>query len=162
MVKITDIIKNKFYLPSKRYLLILSLLLIFTGIIVYYYRNYLKNHKDEKNSKDVSNSNRREKSADVLFFHTDWCPHCIKALPTWNSFVDTYDKKVVNGYRLNCIGGRSGVDCSNAEDPKTDEIRKKYKVNSFPSLKMIKDDVVIDFDAKITTENLGKFVNGVL
>ena len=96
MVKITDIIKNKIYLPSKRYLLILSLLLIFTGIIVYYYRNYLKNHKDEKNSKDVSNSNRREKSADVLFFHTDWCPHCIKALPTWKSFVDTYDKKVLN------------------------------------------------------------------
>jgi hypothetical protein len=63
---------------------------------------------------------------------------------------------------LNCIGGRGGVDCSNAEDPKTDEIRKKYKVNSFPSLKMIKDDVVIDFDAKITTDNLGKFVNSVL
>jgi thiol-disulfide isomerase/thioredoxin len=162
MVKITEILKNKFYLPNKRYLVVFTLLFIFIGIIVYYYMNYLKNHIDDKNSKDVSNSNRREKGADVLFFHTDWCPHCVKALPTWKSFVDSYDKKVVNGYRLNCIGGRNGIDCSNAEDPKTDEIRKKYKVNSFPSLKMIKDDVVIDFDAKITTENLGKFVNSVL
>ena len=59
MVKLSDILKNKFYLPNKKYMLIMTMLLIFTGIIVYYYRNYLKNHKDENNSKDVSNANRR-------------------------------------------------------------------------------------------------------
>jgi thiol-disulfide isomerase/thioredoxin len=162
MVKITDIFKNKYYLPNKRNVLIVTLLIIFMSIVLYFYLNFSKGHKENKNSKDVSNANRREKSADVLFFHTDWCPHCIKALPTWKTFVDTYDKKVVNGYKLNCVGGRNGIDCSNAEDPKTDEMRKKYKVNSFPSLKMVKDDIVVDFDAKITTDNLGKFVNSVL
>jgi thiol-disulfide isomerase/thioredoxin len=159
MVKITDILKMKYYLPNKRSVMIVALLIVFLGITAYFYSKVSKNRKERMNEGNVTNANRREKTADVYFFHTDWCPHCLKALPTWKNFVDTYDKKVVNGYKLNCIGGRSGIDCSNADDPKTDEIRKKYKVNSFPSLKMNKDDTVIDFGAKISAENLSKFVN---
>ena len=162
MVKLSDVIKYKYYLSNKRNILIVTMLIIFFSIALYFYLNILKNFKDNKNVKDIPNANRREKSANVLFFHTDWCPHCIKALPTWKTFVDTYDNKIVNGYKVNCIGGRNGIDCSNAEEPKTNELRKKYKVNSFPSIKMVKDDSVIDFDAKITTDNLGKFVNSVL
>lgn len=160
-MKFTDVIKMKYYLPNKRMILILTLIVIFLSIVIYAYSKLSKNHKNDKNSKDIPNANRRDKSADILFFHTDWCPHCVKALPTWHKFVEAYDNKVINGYKLNCIGGKGGIDCSNAEDPKTDEIRKKYKVQSFPTLKMNKDDVVINFDAKITMDNLGKFVNSI-
>lgn len=162
MVKLTDILKNRFYLPNKRNVMVIALLIVFISIVVYFYLKFGKTRKEHKNERDVPNANRRERNADILFFHTDWCPHCIKALPTWKEFVDTYDNKVVNGYKLNCIGGRGGIDCSNANDPKTEEIRKKYKVNSFPSVKMNKEDVVIDFDAKISIDNLSKFVNSVL
>ena len=162
MVKLSDVTKYKYLVSNKRNILIVTMLILFVSIALYFSINILRKNKDVMYIKDVSNANRREKSADVLFFHTDWCPHCVKALPTWKTFVDTYDKKVVNGYKVNCVGGRNGIDCSNAEEPKTDEMRKKYKINSFPSLKMVKDDLVIDFDAKITTDNLGKFVNSVL
>lgn len=161
MVKITDILKIKYYLPNKRTFLVSTLLITFAGLSVYYYSNLSKNYKKEKNLKDIPNSNRRDKSVDILFFHADWCPHCTKALPTWHSFVDKYDNKVVNGYTINCIGGRGGIDCSNNEDAKSNEIRKKYNINSFPSIKMNKDDLTIDFDAKITDDNLGKFVNSI-
>lgn len=159
MVKITDLIKIKYYLPNKRNIMIVALLIVFTGILVYFYSKFSKKRKESSYEGNVSNANMREKTADIFFFHADWCPHCLKALPTWKTFVDAYDKKVVNGYKLNCIGGRGGIDCSNEDDPKTEEIRKKYNVNSFPTLKMNKDDTVIDFGAKISAENLSKFVN---
>jgi thiol-disulfide isomerase/thioredoxin len=99
MMKITDILKSKYYLPNKRNVLIIALLIVFMGILVYFYSKFAKNRKEKMNVRNVANANTREKTADILFFHTDWCPHCIKALPTWKNFVDTYDKTVVNRYR---------------------------------------------------------------
>lgn len=162
MVKITDILKMKYYLPYKRVLLVLTLLIVFFGLSIYYYSNLSKNYKVDKNLKDIPNSNRRDKSIDILFFHTDWCPHCIKALPAWHSFVESYDNKVVNDYKINCIGGRGGIDCSNNEDAKSNEIRKKYNVSSFPSVKLNKEGSIIHFDAKVTEDNLGKFVKSAV
>ena len=97
--------------------------------------------------------------ADILFFHTDWCPHCKKALPIWKDFVSTYDQTIINGYTINCINGAAGIDC---DDPKSTEIIEKYNITKFPTLKLIKDDITINFDANITSENMTKFVNTVL
>ena len=161
MVKITDIFNIKYYLPNKRVLLISTTLVIFSGVTMFYYSSFLKNYKSDKNLKNIPNSNRRVTGVDVLFFHADWCPHCIKALPAWHKFVEKYDNTIVNGYKISCLGGRNGIDCSNAENPKSNEIRKKYKVDSYPSIKMNKGGSTINFDARVNFENLEKFVNSV-
>jgi thiol-disulfide isomerase/thioredoxin len=161
MVKLTEIFNAKYYSPYKRVLLISTLLIVFVGVTVYYYSNFLKTYKNSKNEKNIPNSNRRATGVDVLFFHTDWCPHCKNALPTWHQFVEKYDNTVVNGYKVTCIGGRNGIDCSNADDPKSNEIRKKYNVESYPSIKMNKGETTVAFDTRINIDNLGKFVNSV-
>jgi thiol-disulfide isomerase/thioredoxin len=145
------------YLKGNRMILVIAMVILIIGIL-YYNLNNTKKSKNERELKNVSNANRRILTADVLFFHADWCPHCVKAAPTWKGFVQKYDKKVINGYKVHCIG----VDCSNANDSKTNEIRKKYKVNTFPTIKLIKDGKTINYDAKIIPENLTKFINSVL
>lgn len=155
MVKLTDIISNLYYKRSKLTILIVLLLVIFVTIAVYSFPN-------KKKTVDISNANRRVKNADIYFFNASWCPHCTKALPAWKGFVSSYDQTIVNGYTINCIGGQEGIDCSSTDDAKTMEVVQKFNVDHYPTLKMVKDKTTIDFDAKITQENLTKFINTVL
>ena len=158
-MKLTDILFNRFYTPYKRPILIVFSIISFLTITIYSYQTYIKPSMKEKDSKNISNANRRTKEADMIFFHTDWCPHCKKALPIWKDFVSTYDQTIINGYTINCINGAAGIDC---DDPKSTEIIEKYNITKFPTLKLIKDDITINFDANITSENMTKFVNTVL
>jgi hypothetical protein len=41
------------------------------------------------------------------------------------------------------------------------ELIKKFKIDSYPTIKLVKDDLIIDYDAKVTTDNLSQFVNSV-
>lgn len=163
MVKLTDIIKN-FYskTPYKRSILIIMLIILFICIGVYSYNKVAIPMAENKDSVNISNANRRIKIADIFFFNASWCPHCTKALPAWKDFVESYDKTIVNGYTINCIGGSEGVDCSTTDDSRIMELIQIHKVEHYPTLKMVKDKITIDFDAKITQENLTKFVNSVL
>ena len=157
-MKLTDILFNR-YTPYKRPILIVFSIISFLTITIYSYQTYIKPSMKEKDSKNISNANRRTKEADMIFFHTSWCPHCKKALPIWKDFVSTYDQTIINGYTINCINGAAGIDC---DDPKSTEIIEKYNITKFPTLKLIKDDITINFDANITSENMTKFVNTVL
>ena len=44
---------------------------------------------------------------------------------------------------------------------KTAELIKKYKIESYPTIKVSKDNNTIEFDAKVTADNLSKLVNSV-
>ena len=158
-MKFTDIIVNRYYTPYKRTILILFLVLAFLSISIHSYRTYAIPMMNKKDTKNISNANRRIKTADILFFHTDWCPHCTKALPIWKSFVSSYDETIINGYTINCINGIKGIDC---DDKASSEIIEKHNITKFPTIKLIKDDITINYDANITSENLTKFVNTVL
>jgi thiol-disulfide isomerase/thioredoxin len=158
-MKITDIFFERIYNPYKKAILIISLIVIFLTITIVSYRNYPISAPKEK---DVANANRREKTANMFFFNADWCPHCKKALPIWQDFVSSYDQTNVNGYIINCIGGSNGIDCSSTDDPEVNETIQKFKVQHYPTIKLVKDQTTIDFDAKINLANLTKFVNTVL
>ena len=158
-MKLTDILFNRYYSPYKRPILIVFSIISFLTITIYSYQTYIKPSIKEKDSKNISNANRRTKEADIIFFHTSWCPHCKKALPIWQDFVTTYDKTIINGYTINCINGIYGIDC---DDVASTEIIEKYNITKFPTLKLTKDDTTINFDANITSDNLTKFINTVL
>jgi thiol-disulfide isomerase/thioredoxin len=161
MVKITEILNNV-YKPYKRTILIVVAVIAFLLIAVYIYKKVFVSMIEKKDTNNVSNANRRVNNADIFFFNASWCPHCTKAMPAWKDFVSSYDQTVLNGYTINCIGGEDGVDCSSRDDAKSMEIVHEFGVEQFPTIKMVKDKTTIDFDAKITQENLTKFVNSVL
>jgi thiol-disulfide isomerase/thioredoxin len=88
----------------------------------------------------------------------EWCPHCKKADPEWATFSKQFNDKVIKGYTIKCIDN----DCTNDEDDSVADLLKRYNIDSFPTVKMEKDGNMIDFDAKITSSALGKFVDSVV
>ena len=60
-----------------------------------------------------------------------------------------FDKKK-NGYMLNF----TEIDCD-----KNESLASKYEIETYPTIKLIKDDKVYDYDAKPSVENLNKFLN---
>jgi len=94
-----------------------------------------------------------------MLFHVDWCPHCHKALPEWQSFCDEYNNKNVNGYLIRCE--RNGTNCTDENDPKIAAIINENKIESYPTVILLKNDKRYDFDAKITRNSLEQFVQSV-
>jgi len=146
---------GKFIRPYYYYIIIFVILIIFI-IVGYYGFNRIRNQQQNR-FKDVANANRRNKETVIYFFHVDWCPHCKKALPEWSNFSGKYDGKSINGYLLKCVD----VDCTKETSDVTEFINK-YKIDSYPTVKLIRDDTTIDFESKITSSSLEKFVNTML
>ena len=96
--------------------------------------------------------------ATILFFHADWCPHCKKAQPEWNTFKSQYDGTTVNGYVIKCVD----INCTNEKDSSVTASINEYKIESYPTVKMLKDNQVIEFDSKITNTSLNSFVETML
>ncbi len=101
-----------------------------------------------------------------MFFTVDWCPHCKKAVTPWNDFSTSHHNKRINNVNVTCI--KYDMTEKDASDPVAYKEYKtavamgeKYKVDGFPTIKMLKDGQVIDFDAKITSYSLEKFVENM-
>jgi len=122
---------------------------------------------------DVANSMNRTASTDstgasagansgkealIYFFHADWCPHCKKAQPEWDTFKMSYDNKLKNGYKIKCIS----VDCTDDKESTAKNLINQYNVESYPTVKMIKDNKTIDYDASVKSDSLNKFVEIML
>lgn len=120
-----------------------------------YYTNKMRNQN--KYVTNIDNGEMELKTATLYFFYATWCTFSMSALPEWNRIVEKYDGNQVNGYHIQCIG----IDCTN-ETIEIESQMKKYNIEGFPTLKLIKDDHIVEFDAKATYENMQDFIKSVL
>jgi thiol-disulfide isomerase/thioredoxin len=155
MPGIVEVVSN-LVRPYYYYIIAIIIIVIFGYVARYAYNTYYTKTVENKFA-DVANANRRNKEADVMFFHVDWCPHCKKALPEWNNFKKQYDDKEINGYIIKC----RDIDCTNESSDVTSLINT-YNIESYPTVKLLKDTNTIDFETKITSHTLEQFVNTML
>lgn len=150
-------IKNKLFsfTPNQNTIIILGVSLLFIGVAIYVYKSYIqpKLNPNYVANKEFVAQDDDEKEAEVLFFHTEWCPHCKKARPHWEQFKEKYEGKIINNHRVLC----KEYDCD-----KNEKLCDKYKIDGYPTIKMLKDGQIIEYDAKPTIENLTKFVESTL
>ena len=144
---------SKFIKPYYYRILLLTIFIIFMIAAYYGYNTFYA--KKKSSFSDVANANNRSTDVVIYMFHVDWCPHCKTALPEWQKFSNKYHKKEINGYIINCVDFNSTNDKDSEVKTKLDE----YNIESFPTIKMIKDGEVIEFDSKISETTLEKFVN---
>ncbi len=111
-------------------------------------------HANRENMPKDPNSN---KTATLMLFYVDWCPHCKTAKPEWESLKADYDGKMINGYNVNLIE----YNCTN-ESSETTQLMDKYSIEGFPTIKLVKDNEVIEYDAKPTKSTMEQFLNTVL
>jgi thiol-disulfide isomerase/thioredoxin len=166
MARIQNILYNSYVYPYRKVLLILIIVILFLVIGVMIYQKYLpgalaSNVKNNMANANIRSNNSASGSLDVYFFNVDWCPHCVKAKPAWLQFVQAYDGQTIHGYYVSCIGGKEGVNCTNADDPEIKKLVAKYEIQGFPTIKFVQNGTVVDFDARVSKENLDNFMNSL-
>jgi thiol-disulfide isomerase/thioredoxin len=159
MPTLLNVINNHFIKSHYNSIIILILFIIFSITSYYAYKwYYIPTINTTNDFKDVANANRRHKEVIITIYTVDWCPHCTKAKPEWEEFSQKYNDKVINNYVIKC----NQLDCTNDELTEIKTIIEKNNIESYPTVIMLKDNKRYDFDAKITTENLSKFVNSIV
>jgi len=152
-------------------ILVCTLIIIFSIVAYYVYNNYLSNKQSMKPYSDVANTMEESNIVQIYFFHAEWCPHCRIAYPEWTKFITTTNGQKINGYlvqcvEVNCTGDNGEITQSNvgisATPVETAELIHKFNIDSYPTIKMVKGNETIEFDAKITESSLQKFVNTLL
>ena len=131
------------------------LMVLFTYYIYKQYTNGKTTfHANRENIPKDQNSN---KTATLMLFYVDWCPHCKTAKPEWESLKSEYDGKSINGYTVNFME----YNCTN-ESAETSQLMDKYSIEGYPTIKLVKDNQVIEYDAKPTKSTMEQFLNTVL
>lgn len=140
--------------PSFYIMIVVAIIVLSTAAYLVY--NSMK-PTIQTQTKSNTNTGDGNQDAELIFFFADWCPHCKAAKPHWKEVKTQYDGKVVNGYKLTF----TDVDCTE-ETPEVKKATDTYDIEGYPTIKLIKDGQVIDYDAKPTKETLEKFINTVM
>jgi len=123
-------------------------ILIVGGIGYYFYKSNLTPILDKLSE------NGKEQTVQVLLFSVDWCPHCKTAAPEWEQFQSRYNNTTSNKTKYLI----SSINCTE-ETPKIESLISKYGIEGYPTVKMVLgDNSVVDFNAKITNDNLSEFL----
>jgi thiol-disulfide isomerase/thioredoxin len=144
---------------SSNTLLLIGGILFFTIVAMFYYFYYIKpsfNTKYQPNSEPPSTGGSSNK-AELLFFYANWCPHCKAAKPIWNDLKVEHENKTINGYQVTF----TEVDCSE-ETTEVEQLMNQYNIEGYPTIKLLKDGQIVEYDAKPSKETLTTFLNNVL
>ena len=144
---------------NKKYVLY-AIAVIVLIIVCYICYVYFTKKSTQSNDEYVANRRYKEgelKSAELILFYVDWCPHCKTAKPEWDKVKEQYQGKSINGYTIlmtehNCTEDSAG----------NEELLNRYKIEGYPTIKLLKDNQIIEFDAKPTQDNLEQFLNTAL
>jgi thiol-disulfide isomerase/thioredoxin len=140
-------------------MLMIGVVILFASLAIFYYIYYIapaskSTYRPNSEQVPVGGSSN---TAELIFFYADWCPHCKSAKPIWNDLKSEYENKTINGYKITF----TEVNCSE-ETAEVEKLMNQYSVEGYPTIKLIKDGQVIEYDAKPSKETLTKFLNTVL
>jgi len=89
--------------------------------------------------------------ANLYFFHTDWCGHCIKAMPEW--------EKLEAGPRQ---FGNTEVSFIRVNAEKDRETADLYEVRAYPTIKLETSTALYDYSGRPTTDGLTDYLRKTL
>jgi thiol-disulfide isomerase/thioredoxin len=162
MSRLLQTVYARVFKPYKVTIIVAIVSIFFIIAAVYGYRRFYSSKQDVAVFSDVANAPENGQTITVYFFNVDWCPHCTKSKPEWDTFSKNYNGQLVNGYKISCYD----VNCTDDSKPKIKQMLQQYSIESYPTVKAVKPDstgkdIVVDYDARVTTVNLEKFVVSV-
>ena len=153
--EIKNINENIMNLLTNKKFIILSIILfiIFLGLSIYIYINYIK---PRIFNNYVANSEFIDPGKDnkiiIMYFYTEWCPYCKVAFQEWSKF-----KKKVNERTFDIPIIFKEIDC----DIYT-EVADEYNIEGYPTIKLLYKENVYEYDAKPDNIHLMEFLEGSL
>ena len=147
-------IKDAFYgtiRDKKSMLFIAILIIIFTSAFVFVYKTYIsKEHS--LNREFVDSSKNTANDVLILYFYTEWCPYCKQE--SLLSEIKNFEDYITESNAINdFIITLTKIDCD-----KNSTIADKYKVEGYPTIKLIYKNNVYNYYAKPTKDSLIQFV----
>ena len=138
---------------------LISVGIVFIFWLIYRsFKSYTESMTNYSANREGNNANANSnKTANLMLFYVDWCPHCKTAKPEWEELKSEYEGKNINGYNIVF----TEYNCTN-ETAEVDELMDKYKIEGYPTIKLIKDNQVVEYDAKPTKSTLEQFLHTVL
>tara|TARA_B100001093_G_scaffold510755_1_gene577225 strand:+ start:1707 stop:2168 length:462 start_codon:yes stop_codon:yes gene_type:complete len=147
LTKIKNII-----LENKKLIFALLIIFIVTGAV--YYKKYVipKFEKKYVDNREFLPKDNEQQNATLYFFYTDWCPLSKQARPEFEGFKED-TMGVVNGIsiifrEINCDEDKASAD--------------KFNINGYPTIKLVYDNKIYEYDAKPDRAVLLKFVEEIL
>lgn len=93
----------------------------------------------------------------ILLFKTEWCPYCMQIEQNeWKNFkkyVDKLNNDRDNNKKISLLT----VDCD-----KQSELCNKYNIKEYPTIKLISNKVIYDYNAKTELNTLIEFLEPFL
>ena len=113
-------------------------------------RDFLPN-KEMGGGGDVQEGN----DIDIYYFYTTWCPYCKKAKPEWDRFKNNITENQIYNRKYN-------INFFEVDADKQIDLAKQYKVEAYPTIKLIKNNKTNNYDAKPDSNHLMEFFRGSL
>tara|TARA_B000000557_G_C20804733_1_gene457151 strand:+ start:773 stop:1123 length:351 start_codon:yes stop_codon:yes gene_type:complete len=107
------------------------------------------------------NNNDSQNYATMYLLHVGWCPYSKKALPIWNDLKAKYNNQKVNNYIL-LFKEIDGDNDNEIREFQQEFLAGKGNIDAFPSIYMVKDDQIIEYEATPNSETFEEFINNVL
>jgi len=140
-------------LNDKSYILLMVLLaILFTTLLFIIYNKYITTFISQKHVLNNEFINKTDKNTEILilYFYTEWCPYCKKSMLEIDKFEEYIKgENATNNYIITL----TKIDCD-----KESTLADKYKVDAYPTIKLIYKNKVYDYDAKPNKVNLIQFM----
>ena len=147
---------------NKKFIIILVVTAIFIGVAFWVYTTYVApsinpDYVPNREFTDGEGSN----TADLFMFSVDWCPYSKAAKPVWKKLTEKYNGHEVNGTLLQVKEIDGDKQAQQLENFESKYLNGK-KIDGYPSIYMVKDDKVVEYEAKPKLDTLKEFINSVL
>ena len=88
----------------------------------------------------------------LILFYVDWCPHCVSTKPEFAKVVQKMNNQKVNGKNVK-------VHACNCEGSQVEqEVAKENNIQGYPTIKLIKNSEVLDYNGGRNAEEMMDFV----
>lgn len=103
-------------------------------------------YKNKNNNKILANLENDHKPM-LINFNTDWCYFSKKLQPTWDQFTKIMKNKNIEILDIKCDLDKN-IDMCN-----------RYEIEGYPTIKLVVNNQIIDYDGVTTLDELSKFIN---
>ena len=120
--------------------------------------------KDAEEHADGASKHVGNKHAQMYLFYTDWCPYSQKVMPIWNEIKSLFNTNINNtNYVIDYLEINGESQAKELEKFQSDYLKDaaKSKIDGYPSIYLVKDEQVIEFEAQPSKDTLSEFINTV-
>ena len=88
----------------------------------------------------------------LLFFYVDWCKYSQEGIPHWINIQNKFEGKKIGVYNIK-------VRTINCEGNELEQYSaKRFKINQYPTIKIVKDKKMTEYNYEITPETMEIFI----